>query len=512
MRHGTRTYGTRSRRSRSGGRAAVPGALLVALAAAACGLTPGAVNAIKKGGGVVAAGGGAGGGAAAPGAGGGAGAGALGAGGSGSTGLGAGSGGALGDTGAASGGGSSLGTGAGSTGGGASGGGGSGGTGGAAAPAGSPNAPYQRVGISATTIRLGLHAPQTGAAPVPLQAFATGSKLFWENHKLFGRQVVVDFQDDQYNPSVARSVCEQLSRQDFLVLGGAGTDQIQACASDPVLASTHTPYLSAGVTTNGLTSLFNYFAISQTYAAQAPEVWTMAGQLFSTQAKGKWAIVTEQTPNFDDVTAAMSQVLSQHHASYTVIRSPKVFQQSDASTAVSKAKQFGATTVFLDVDPNFWIDMVQAASQQLYTPAWVGPGITNGENLVGGPVCGEQPTVSAAFLSPYFGLDRQPPGFTNENNPPPDAAPAERDLEMLVYATNEAEYYMLNSLGSIDNLTRDNFIAAMPKFTAVYGQQLDVLPTIAFKGGHFGGTGAWIEKLDCSKAEYVTVGSAPLSS
>jgi hypothetical protein len=238
----------------------------------------------------------------------------------------------------------------------------------------------------------------------------------------------------------------------------------------------------------------------------------MANQLFSGQAKGKWAIVTEQTPNFNDVTTAMSQVLSQHHASYTVIRSPKVFQQSDADTAISKAKQFGATTVFMDVDPNFWIDLVRSASQQLYTPAWVGPGITNGENLVGGPVCGEQPTISAAFLSPYFGLDRQPPGFSSQNNPPPDAAPAERDLEMLVYATNEAEYYMLNSLGSIDNLTRDNFIGAMPKFTATYGQQLDVLPTISFKGGHFGGTGAWVEKLDCSKAQYVTVGSAPLSS
>jgi hypothetical protein len=347
---------------------------------------------------------------------------------------------------------------------------------------------------------------------VPLQAFATGSKLFWENHKLFGRQVVVDFMDDQYNPSVARSVCEQLSRQDFLILGGAGTDQIQACASDPVLTSTHTPYLSAGVTTNGLTSLPYYYAISQTYAAQTPEVWTMANQLFAAQAKGKWAIVTEQTPNFNDVTGAMASVLSQHHASFTVIRSPKVFQQSDADTAVSKAKQFGATTVFLDVDPNFWIDMVRSASQALYTPAWVGPGITNGEDLVGGPVCGEQPTISAAFLSPFFGLDRQPPGFSNENNPPPDAAPAERDLEMLVYATNEAEYYMLNSLGSVDKLTRDNFVAAMPKFTATYGQQLDVLPTISFKGGHFGGTGAWIEKLDCSKTQYVTVGSAPLTS
>jgi branched-chain amino acid transport system substrate-binding protein len=499
-------------RDRRWGAAPAAAAVLVAVGAAACGLTPGAVNAIRKGGGVVAAGGAASAGGT-TGAGGATGAGTTGAGGTASTGLAPGSGGALGETGGAPpvGAGSlGTGTGSGSTGGGTTAGAGTGGT--VAPAAGNPNAPYQRVGISATTIRLGLHAPQTGAAPVPLQAFATGSKLFWENHKLFGRQVVVDFLDDQYNPSVARSACEQLSRKDFLILGGAGTDQIQACATDPVLASSHTPYLSAGVTTNGLTNLSNYFSISQTYAAQAPEVWTMANQLFANPAKGKWAVLTEQTPNFDDVTSAMSQVLSQHHVSFTVIRSPKVFQQSDADTAISRAKQFGATTVFLDIDPNFWIDLVRSASQQLYTPAWVGPGITNGEDLVAAPVCGEQPTISAGFLSPFFGLDRQPPGFTNESNPAPDAAPAERDLEMLVYATNEAEYYMLNSLGSVDKLTRDDFIGAMPKFSAAFGPQLDVLPTINFKGGHFGGTGAWIEKLDCSKTQYVTVGSAPLSS
>ena len=484
-------------------RALTLGACLLTLAA--CGLTPGAVNAIKNSGGRVTAGG-SGGSASGAVAGSSSASGTAGAGGttvSGAAGSSlSGSGGsipAVGASGASSGGGS---------GGAVTGGGGGGSSGGGAT---STTAPYETIGISATTIRLGLHAPQTGAAPVPLQAFATGSKLFWENHTLFGRKVVVDFQDDQYNPSVARSVCEQLSRQDFLVIGGAGTDQIQACATDPVLAATHTPYLSAGVTTNGLNNLPDYFAITQTYAAQAPAVIQMTSSLYPAQAKGKWAIVTEATPNFDDVTSAAAQALSARHLSYTTIRTPKVFQQSDADSAVAKAKQYGATAIFLDVDPNFWIDLVRSSSQQLFTPAWVGPGITNGENLVAGPVCGEQPTLSAAFLSPYFGLDRQPPGFSNETNPAPDAAPQERDLEMDVYGANEAVYYMLSSVGSIKNLTRDNFIAAMGRFTAVYGQQLDVYPTIKYGGGHFGGTGMWQLKLNCQSLEYDTVGSAPIS-
>ena len=478
------------------------------LTVAACGLTPGAVTAIKSGS-LSAGGRAAGSGGGVTGGGGGAGAGvspggvplpgSAVAGSSGSLPVGA------SGVPASGGGGGDAGTGGVA-------GGGSGGGGGTTAGGGASNAPYERIGITATTIHLGLHAPQTGAAPVPLQAFAKGTKLFWENHTLFGRQVVVDFADDQYNPSVARGVCEQLSRSDFLVLGGAGTDQIQACATDPTLATTHTPYLSAGVTTNGLDSLSNYFAITQAYAAQSPEVWTMTNQLYGADAHKSWAIITEQTPNFNDVTTSMQQVLSQNHVSSTTIRSPKVFQQSDADAAISRAKQAGAGVVFLDVDPNFWIDLVRSASQQLYTPDWVGPGITNGEDLVAAPVCGEQPSIKAAFLSPYPGLDKAPPGFASESNPAPDADPPDRDIEMLVYGTNEAEYNMLNSLGNINNLTRDNFLSAAPKFTASYGSALDVLPTINFKGGHFGGTGMWALKLNCSQAEYVTVGSAPISS
>ncbi|HVV75781.1 MAG TPA: ABC transporter substrate-binding protein [Mycobacteriales bacterium] len=375
-------------------------------------------------------------------------------------------------------------------------------------------AKYETVGISAKQITLGLHAPQTGAAPVPLQAFQTGTKLFWENHKVFGRKVVVNFFDDQYNPSVARQRCEQLSRSSFLVIGGAGTDQIQACATDPVLQATHTPYVSVGVTTNGLTSLPYYFAVTQTYASQVPEVWTMANELFPANAKGKWAVVTEDTPNFTDVTNAAVALLKQHHIAYKVIRTPKAGSAGQAAAVVNQAEAFtgrSGGSVFLDVDPNFWIDMIAAAAQSLYSPAWVGPGVTQGEDLVAGPVCGAQTYIKAAFLSPFMGLDREPKGFTQQNNPKPDGLKTNRDVELLLYGVNEMLYHALLSVGSINNLTRDNFINAMTHFSAKLGAQLSVLPTVNFNGGHFGSTGSWIEKLSCSKLEYTTVGSGPIS-
>jgi branched-chain amino acid transport system substrate-binding protein len=386
-----------------------------------------------------------------------------------------------------------------------------GGGGGAAGGAASAQAAYETIGIRNGVIYLGLHAPATGAAPIPLQAFATGTKLFWENHTVFGHQVVMNFMDDRYSPSTARQVCESMSRQDLLVIGGAGTDQIQACATDPVLSSTHTPYFSAGVTTNGLTGLPYYFAVSQTYAAQSSNVLTMTSQLYPADANGKWAIVTENTPNFNDTTQAMEQVLRSKGIPYCEVRPPKYYSDSDVSNTVSQAKSCGGTqpkVVYLDVDPNFWIAMVRDASTQLFLPDWVGPGITNGEDLVATPVCGEQPNINAAFLSPYMGLDREPPDFASESNPAPDTPTAERDIELLIYGASQVAYDAMLSLGSFANLTRDNLIAAMARFSASYGQQLTVFPTVnmASGQGHFGGTGMWELKLSCSQNQYTTAG------
>lgn len=475
-------------RRRPSGRTLRAGAALTALAllSAACGLSAGAANDLKQ---ALGTGGastlGSTGGGAASASGSGAGASATGA--LGGTGSGAGG---VGGTGASAGGGSPGGSGGGSSAAGGSAGGGA----------------YETIGISATTINIGIHAPETGAAPVPVQAFATGAKLFWENHTVFGHNVVMTFMDDQYNPSVARQVCESMARQDFLVIGGAGTDQIQSCATDPVLAQSHTPYLSDGVTTNGLANLPYYFAFSQTYAAQSNEVFTMTSQLYGGDAKKTWAVITENTPNFADAQSSIDSVLAKNGVHYCNIPTPKYFSEQDATNAVSAAKSCGATVAYLDIDPNFWIDMVRESQAQLFTPDWVGPGLTNGEDLVAAPVCAEQPQVKAAFLSPFPGLDKQPPGFSSESNPPPDTPAAERDLEMDVYGVSEIVYDAMLSVGSIQRLTRDNFVAAMAQFSAGYGQQLTVSPSLKFGGTHFGGIGAWEAQLNCTSTEYTTAG------
>jgi hypothetical protein len=72
---------------------------------------------------------------------------------------------------------------------------------------------------------------------------------------------------------------------------------------------------------------------------------------------------------------------------------------------------------------------------------------------------------------------------------------------------SEVVYYALLSLGSIQNLTRDNFIAAMSRFSGSYGPQFTVYRDVNFHGGHFGGLGMWEEQLNCSNQQYITAGT-----
>ncbi len=134
-------------------------------------------------------------------------------------------------------------------------------------------------GVTADSIKIGVHAPVTGAAAVPQSSFERAVGVYFKavNKRggIFGRKIEVFFEDDQFRPDVARVKCKEMAEQEevFLLIGGAGADQIDACAR--YAASVGVPYLSAGVhqTRPGqvpLGDLPTYFALSLTYEQQVP--------------------------------------------------------------------------------------------------------------------------------------------------------------------------------------------------------------------------------------------------
>jgi ABC-type branched-subunit amino acid transport system substrate-binding protein len=128
-------------------------------------------------------------------------------------------------------------------------------------------APFAAPGVSRDTITIGLHAPLTGASPVPSDSVEKGKDLFfrWLESRgmdIGGRNVEVILRNDQFNPSTAVAVCKEMVEDEhvFMLMGFQGPDQMQACAR--YAASRDVPYVSPGSTTLALKELRNYFATS----------------------------------------------------------------------------------------------------------------------------------------------------------------------------------------------------------------------------------------------------------
>jgi branched-chain amino acid transport system substrate-binding protein len=343
-------------------------------------------------------------------------------------------------------------------------------------------------GVTASTINIGIHAPQSGTgAPLP-PSFQAGVAAYWKTHKVCGRTVNVDFQDDKYTPPTARQVCEPMARRDFIVIGAAGTDQIQSCATDPAIAG-KVPYLSAGVTTNGLTGLNSYFAFSLTYAQQSDLVLKNAKQ----QGYGmkKWAVITSRTDNFKDARDSMESVLKNAGVPFDDIQVDATNDsglQGRAAQTGTKLATGGYDTVFVDTAPGYFVYMSQAASKQGFTGTYVGPGVTMTEVTVAQLICGPNPTIKANFLAPYPGIDKATDDFKAATGNKYD------DIYWSLWGLSQALEQALNASSS---LTRQGFMSSLQNATLPGG----VYPTIKFAGGHFGGTAAYSQVVNCSKTE-----------
>ncbi len=126
--------------------------------------------------------------------------------------------------------------------------GGTGGTGGTNPP---PPTPGNRTGVSATEIKIGIHAPKTiGGAPLnlaedPLKGIEGYTKFINDNGGINGRKLVLDIQDDRYETSGGKAAGIRLiERGNFILSGTLGVDQINAVAIEANKAAV--PYHAAG--------------------------------------------------------------------------------------------------------------------------------------------------------------------------------------------------------------------------------------------------------------------------
>jgi branched-chain amino acid transport system substrate-binding protein len=355
------------------------------------------------------------------------------------------------------------------------------------------------------TIVIGIHAPITGAAPLPssFQAAADFVKNYYNTKGNLppgpnGKPRTIDIVivDDQYQPAVATQRCSELVKQRnaFLLIGAAGTDQIQACAR--YAATVGVPYLSAGVTEKGLTKLKNYFAISMTYKTQVPYLVKYVKERFPAAAadESKMYMVYSDTPNFGDAVAAWKATLP----NAKTIKLSRVPSQPELNAAAAKLCSEGAKMAFPLMAPKDWLFVVGGQGCDLQ---WSGIGVTMGVNEVAKNACptsGEKFNGST-FFSPFPGIDK-----AGELDPEYKTATAGKsaadDIWVALWGTTKGMVELLRRTGS--DLTRAKFVSTMENTTNMatnLGPVLSWSPT-----DHFGAEEVHVLQANCSKNAYDT--------
>ena len=364
-----------------------------------------------------------------------------------------------------------------------------------------PNAPAGgvKIGVTDSLIKIGFHAPLTGAAPVPSDSVQKGKDLFFRH---FGkvvhfRTVDVILKDDRYNPSSAVAVCKEMVQNDkvFLLSGAAGTDQIAACAK--YANSVGVPYLSAGVTEAGLSGLSTYFATTMTYPDQGPY---LADYLSSDLgAKGEEnGMLWFNTASFQDAHSAFVSAMNSRGMSLAYDQSySKGASEQDAITAVQQMKARGIDNVYVLTSPFWFLKVLSAARSQDYSPQWVGVGITMTFDTVASAGCRGGTLTGAKFFSPF-------PAWVDRNKFDPNFAkavakhhPEENggdDFMWLSWAFSKVGTSLLKLPGS--NLTRERFIYYAERSRGI---RSGIFPPLSFSpSDRFGSTQVHVNEAQCS--------------
>jgi branched-chain amino acid transport system substrate-binding protein len=424
---------------------------------------------------------------------------------------------ASGGSGGSGGGGLSTSTGAGGGGGSSSstGGGGGTGSGGSGGPSGGAvRGQANATGVSANKITYGIHAPLSGAAPVPSDSVQKGKDLYFRwlarnNKTIGGRNVEVVLKNDQYNPSTAVAVCKEMVQKDdvFLLSGAAGTDQIAACAR--YSESVGVPYISAGVTELQVNTFRTYFATSMTYPDQSPLlVDLMTSKLGAKREKN--AMLFFDTASFRDSHDAFKAAAARAGMPITKDRMvPKNAGTSEARSVVQEFTLAGIQNVFVLTSPVFWLNVLKQANTQAFRPQWVGVGISMTFDTVASVACPDGNSIDGAkFFSPF-------PAWVDSNRYDPDFQKAVRALnsEECSSAGCGDDFMWLSWLGSRTiadmflktgrNLTRGAFVQAVEDMR---GYRNGIGPELSFSSkDHFGASQVHVNEARCSDRRWHTL-------
>ncbi|MBA0126090.1 ABC transporter substrate-binding protein [Haloechinothrix sp. YIM 98757] len=362
--------------------------------------------------------------------------------------------------------------------------------------------PGDTTGVTDDAITIGIHAPVTGAAAFPQESFRDGVGVYAEyiNDQvgIHGRDLEVIFRDDGFDPNQARSVCREMAEEEevFLLIGGGGSDQIDACAR--YAETVGVPYLSAGVHEErpGLGSIATdaFYALSLTYEQQIPLITDL---IDSDHSGSDVALLVGDN---DSLNSFYQEAESELDANTSLVHAQRVPKDTGARDAPEIGRRIcasGADVAVWNASPS---GLINVSKSMTCTVTWMGPGNTNGLDIVATGGC---PQIEGAqYYSSFPGTDKidemdpnYTPSYRQKNNSEPD------DIGVALWGIEKMVAQIAEAAG--EDLSRESFTATLES-----GDTFDngVYPAVRFNGDtRFGGTAMHLREARCgSDPEFIT--------
>lgn len=250
--------------------------------------------------------------------------------------------------------------------------GGTGGGGGSATTGGSTPAPQakgDRTGVSATEIKVGIHAPKTiGGAPLnlaedPIKGIEGYTKFINDNGGINGRKIVLDIQDDRYETSGGKAAgIALIEHGNFIISGTLGVDQINAVAIEANKAGV--PYHAAGGHEPDFAKL-GLYEIGTSYDTHVIQLARWMANDPTTKGKKVGISVLDSPLLLPVVDVFKAEAQRVGVSVVEVVKIKKPTEQSSYSAQIQKLKDAG-TEVFVPMqDPVSTSRMVQECNASL---------------------------------------------------------------------------------------------------------------------------------------------------
>ena len=249
-----------------------------------------------------------------------------------------------------------------------------------AAPSGGGAVPGNvSTAVVGDTIRVGMHLPETGAAPLPMDwqdVLNVIVQYLNDSGGVDGRKIQFMVEDDGYDPSMGLAACRKLAEENALfVIGHTAPSVEDACAG--LFQSQGIPYLMRGTDPSVLKGR------SLAYFGTTPD--DTQGALLGDYAIRRLGGATKKSAVvYENDQPATKDNFVQHvkaGGGSVVDVEQSTPRQADYGATIQKLQQSGAQLVLLSLPPVDAIKLSVQAQGQGYHPTWLGGGTYWNYNL-----------------------------------------------------------------------------------------------------------------------------------